>query len=238
VQEIVLTQPPTRPWGTPNMSPFCAKLETYLRATELPYKTASRFSRGPKGKVPHVVLDGKAMGDSQLIIDELEKRLAAEGKTPLDHGLSAHDRALARFVRRTFEEAYYFVGLYSRWLTDEGYPHTRDEFKKFIPGLIVPLIRRGQIKKLDAQGTGRHSRDEVFAMGIGDLDALSELLADRPYLLGDQMRTVDCTLYAFLEGTLGFPVDSPQKKAATSHANLVAYRQRIRDRYWKDLPVS
>jgi len=220
------------------MSPFCAKLETYLRATEIPYKTAPRFSRGPKGKVPHVVLDGKSMGDSQLIIEELEKRLAAEGKKPLDDGLSPHDRALARFVRRTFEEAYYFVGLYSRWLTDEGYPHVRDEFKKFIPGFVVPIVRRGQIKKLHAQGTGRHTADEVFAMGAGDIDALAELLGDKPYFLGDQMRTVDCALYGFLEGTLSFPVDTPTKKRATSHGNLVAYRQRIRERYWKDLPVS
>ena len=238
MQEIVLTQPPTRPWGTPNMSPFCAKLETYLRATEIPYKLAPKFSRGPKGKVPHVVLDGRSMGDSQLIIEELEQRLAADGKKPLDDGLSAHDRALARFVRRTFEEAYYFVGLYTRWLTDDGYPHMRAEFKKFIPALVVPMLRRLQVKKLHAQGTGRHTRDEVFAMGAGDIDALAELLGERPYMLGDQMRTVDCTVYGFLEGTMGFPVDSLAKQRAASHANLVAYRQRIRDRYWKDLPVS
>jgi len=233
VEEIVLFQPPSRPWGTPNMSPFCAKLETYLRIAEIPYKPG-KFSRGPKGKVPHVVIAGKQMGDSQLIIEELERQLAAEGKQPVDHGLSARDRALGRVIRRTLEEAYYFVGLYSRWKTDDGYPAVAAEFKKFVPGIAVPLIRRMQTKKLHAQGTGRHSHDEIMAMGAADLEAFGELLGDQPYLLGERIRTVDCTLYAFLEGTARFPVDTPCKQA-TNRPNLVAYRQRIRDRYWKDL---
>jgi glutathione S-transferase len=237
MEELLLIQPPTHPWGTPNMSPFCAKLETYLRITEIPYKTG-KFSRGPKQKVPHVVLDGKPLGDSQLIIEELEKKLAAEGKRPLDEGLSPRDRALSRLVRRTMEEAYYFVGLYNRWKTDDGYAAVRAEFKKFVPGLIIPVVRRATLKKLHHQGTGRHSYDEVMAMGAADLDAIAELLGDRPYLLGDAIRTVDCTVYAFLEGTLGFPVDSPTKQRASAHGNLMAYRQRIRDRYWKDLTPS
>jgi glutathione S-transferase len=233
VEEIVLFQPPTRPWGTPNMSPFCAKLETYLRIAEVPYKTG-KFSRGPKGKVPHVVLSGQPMGDSQLIIEELERQLAADGKQPVDHGMSARDRALARVIRRMLEEAYYFVGLYARWKSDVGYPVVAAEFKKFVPGIAVPLIRRMQNKKLYAQGTGRHSHDEVMAMGAGDLEACGELLGDQPYLLGERIRTVDCTLFAFLEATVGFPVDTPCKQAA-NRPNLVAYRQRIRDKYWKDL---
>lgn len=217
------------------MSPFCAKLETYLRATEIPYKAAGKFSRGPKKKVPFVVIDGKPLGDSQLIIETLEKTL---GDRALDKGLSARDHATSRFVRRTLEEATYFIGIYGRWKNDDGYAIVREEFKKFIPGFVIPFIRRESVKKLYHQGTGRHTYDEVVEMGAGDWDAIAELLGDRPYLLGDAMHTVDCTAYGFLEGTLGFPLDSPLKKRVSAHANLVAYRQRIRDRYWKDLTVS
>jgi glutathione S-transferase len=77
----------------------------------------------------------------------------------------------------------------------------------------------------------------MTAMGAGDLDAIAELLGDRPFLLGDVPRTVDCTLFAFLEGTLGYPLDGEIKKHAQSHANLVAYRKRIRDKWWTDLPA-
>jgi len=238
VNEIILHQPPTRPWGTPNLSPFCAKLECYLRMADIPYKPAA-FGRGesPKGKMPYVRIDGQLLGDSQLIIEELERRLAKDGKRPLDDGLSPRDQAIARLVRRTLEEGYYFIGMYQRWKTDEGYKIQREEFGRFIPKIIVPLIRRDILKKLHHQGTGRHSLEEATAMGAGDLDAIAELLGDRPFLLGDAPRTVDATVFAFLEATLGYPVDGEIKRHAASHANLVGYRKRIRERWWKDLPA-
>ena len=41
MKELTLYQPPGRAWNTPNISPFCAKLECYLRMTEIPYKVAA-----------------------------------------------------------------------------------------------------------------------------------------------------------------------------------------------------
>ncbi|TMQ06226.1 MAG: glutathione S-transferase family protein [Deltaproteobacteria bacterium] len=240
VKELTLFQPPTRPWNIPNLSPFCAKLECYLRVTEIPYKTAPmQMGKAPKGKIPYVELaDGTRLGDSQHIIEHLERALAAEGKPALDADLSSHDRAIGHLTRRAFEEGYYFVTMYMRWRTDDGFAATRDEFKKFIPGLIVPIVRRDIKKKLRSQGTGRHSVEEIAALGAADFDAAAELLGDKPFLLGDKPHVVDCTVYAFLEAALGFPVDSPLKQRAASHANLVAYRKRIRERWWKDLGAA
>jgi glutathione S-transferase len=236
MEQLALHQPPVRPWGSPNLSPFCAKLECYLRMAEIPYRPEP-MSRGqaPKGKVPYVVLDGTLIGDSHLIIEELERRLVAEGKPALDDGLSARDHAIARVVRRTLEEGFYFITMYVRWRTDDGYAAMRGEFKKFVPGFVLPLVRRDIRKKLRAQGTGRHSFDEVMAMGCADLDSVADLLGAGPFLLGDRPRTVDCTLFAFIDNAMSFPIDSPIKQRARSHANLVAYRDRIRERWWKDL---
>jgi glutathione S-transferase len=240
MNEIVLYQPPTRPWGTPNMSPFCAKLETYLRMTEIPYRTApsGTMRAAPKGKIPWVGIDGTTMGDSQLVIDELERRLAADGKRALDAGMSAHDRAVAHVARRTLEEGLYFVGLYARWQHDDGYAVVREEFKKFVPSIAVPIVRRVMVRKLHKQGTGRHTFAEAMALGAADFDAIAELLGDKPYLTGDAPRVVDCSLYAFLETVLGLPLDTPLKQGAAAHANLVALRGRIRARWWKDLPPT
>ena len=234
--ELTLHQPPTRPWATGNLSPFCIKLETYLRIAEIPYKVG-KFSRGdaPKGKIPYVRLDGKFLGDSQLVIEELEHRLVAENKPALDGGLSPRDAALARLARRTIEEGFYFHFVYLRWGLDDGFAAVRDEFKKLMPGFVASLIRRNVRKKLDGQGTGRHSHDEVMAIGAADFDAIAELLGDGPYFFGDAPRVIDCTLFAFLEAVLGFPVDSPIKARIAAHANLVAYRARIRERWWRDL---
>ncbi|HEY5923884.1 MAG TPA: glutathione S-transferase family protein [Kofleriaceae bacterium] len=238
MDEIILHQPPIRSWGTPNASPFCTKLECYLRMAEVPYKpTKADFRRAPKGKIPFVEIGGAYMGDSQLIIEELERRLAAGGKQPLDRGMAARDVAMARMIRRTLEEGLYFVGLYARWKTNEGYPLMRDEFKKMVPGFVLPIIRRAQIKKGHAQGTGRHTFDEAMAIGAADLAALAELLGDKPFLFGDEPRVIDCTAFAFLEMVLGFPLATPLKAAGENHPNLAAYRKRIRDRWWTDLPA-
>jgi hypothetical protein len=42
-----------RTWGIPNLSPFCCKIETYLRMAGIEYdiKSALPFS-APKGKLP------------------------------------------------------------------------------------------------------------------------------------------------------------------------------------------
>ncbi|HTJ46296.1 MAG TPA: glutathione S-transferase family protein [Kofleriaceae bacterium] len=239
MDKLILHQPHTRPWGTPNLSPFCTKLETYLRMAEVPYEAVpADFRKAPKGKIPFVALDGELLGDSQLIIEELEQRL---GDRALDAGLPPRDHATARLLRRTLEEAYYFVGMYFRWQTDDGYAVLAPEFKRVLPApfrIAMPMIRRGTKKQLHKQGTGRHTREEVAAMGERDLAAFSELLGDRPFLFGDRPRTVDATLYAFMESTFGFPLDSPLQRAAKTHANLVAYRDRVRDRWWKDLAAS
>jgi glutathione S-transferase len=238
VDEIILHQPPHRSWGSPNLSPFCAKLECYLRIADVPYKPhRADFRKAPKGKIPFVVLDGKHMGDSQLIIEELERRLAASGKQPLDHGMSARDVATSRMIRRTIEEGLYFVGLYARWKADDGYVLMREEFKKIVPGFILPIIRRAQNKKLQAQGTGRHTFEEAMAMGVADLDAVAALLGNQPFMLGDQPRVIDCTVFGFLETLLAFPLDTPLKRRGLEHANLTAFRKRIRDRWWTDLPA-
>ncbi|MCX5741022.1 MAG: glutathione S-transferase N-terminal domain-containing protein, partial [Proteobacteria bacterium] len=160
---ITLYQAPTRPWSSPNLSPFCVKLECYLRMVELPH-TIAPMNRGkaPKGKIPYVDLgDGRLLGDSQLIIEHLEKTLVAAGKPSLDAGLSTTEAATSQLLRRTLEEGTYFAGMYLRWATDDGYAVVKEEFKKFVPGLVLPIIRRDIKKRLVGQGSGRHTRAEI-----------------------------------------------------------------------------
>ncbi len=235
MSELILFVPPGRAWGSPHMSPFCAKLETYLRMTNTPHQVkAASFQKAPKGKIPYVSLDGQLLGDSQLVIDRLE----AAAQNPLDADLSGEEAAIGRAVRRMLEEATYFTGVYLRWSTDEGFAHIRGELGKLLPAparLLLPIIRRKAAKTVVAQGTGRHSFDEICAMAIADFAACSEILGDKPFLLGDEPHVCDASLYSFLEGVLRFPNDTPVKAAVAKDKRLVAYRDRIRARWWADL---
>lgn len=235
MSELILFVPPGRAWGSPHMSPFCAKLETYLRMTDTPHQVkAANFQKAPKGKIPYVSLDGQMMGDSQLIIDRLE----AAAANPLDADLSGEEAAIGRAVRRMLEEGTYFTGLYLRWATDEGFLHTRSEIAKVLPAparLLLPIIRRRASKTVISQGTGRHSFEEICALAVSDFAACSEILGDKPFLLGDEPHVCDASLYSFLEGVLRFPNDTPVKAAIGKDKRLVAYRDRIRARWWSDL---
>lgn len=73
MSEITLYQPPPA-FGLPNASPFCMKLETYLRMAEIPYQIkAASFAQAPNGKIPYIEHNGRLIGDSSLIIDYLKQ---------------------------------------------------------------------------------------------------------------------------------------------------------------------
>lgn len=221
-------------WGLQSLSPFCVKLETWLRMAGIPYRVSDAMTpRAPKGKVPYVVHEGAVIGDSQLAQEHLAR---AFGVTLDDH-LSPEERARGHVVRRMLEEGTYWILAHDRWVTDAGWALYRPAFLAFLPpglgGLIVLFIRRGMRKNLDAQGTGRHTPAEIDAMGVADVDALAVLLGDRPFLLGDTPTSVDASVYAFVAGILGFPGESRTRAAAAAHANLVAYRARMEARFWQ-----
>jgi glutathione S-transferase len=60
-------------FGLPNASPFCMKLETWLRMAGLPYRAPemrlSALGRAPKGKMPYIIDGDKTISDSTFVID-------------------------------------------------------------------------------------------------------------------------------------------------------------------------
>ncbi|WP_441289907.1 glutathione S-transferase family protein [Sorangium sp. KYC3313] len=231
---ITLYQAPAA-WGVPNISPFCLKLETWLRMAGLPYEVRSADPRrAPKGKIPYADIDGCTMGDSQLIIEHMER---AHGDK-LDAHLTAEARARGHVIRRMLEEAFYWMVVFVRWSEPEGWAAYRPIFLPLMPrvvgGVIVELLRKRMTGMLRAQGTGRHSREEIYAQGKADLGAIATLLGDQPFMLGTEPSSVDATVYALLASVLRFPVDSPLKRHAEAQPNLVAYCERMRQRYYAD----
>jgi glutathione S-transferase len=232
--EVVLRQPPGRPWGSANVSPFCIKLETYLRMAGVPFRAEPGDPFGsPSGKMPFAVLGGETVADSQVIVERLE----AEHGEPLDAWLDDERAARARLIRRALEEAYYFVALWLRWGDDAGYAVVAPTFRALLPSAIawlaVPVIRRGIVKSLHAQGTGRHPAARIHEMGKRDIDALARVF-EGPYVLGARPSTCDATVFAFVEITLGFPCPSPVREHMAAQAPLVAYHAMMRDEYWGD----
>ena len=229
---ITLVQFTAEPvWGI-NPSPFCMKVESYLRLAGLPYRLRTALPHeAPKGKLPFIVEeDGRVVADSGQILARLEATRGA----PLDGGLDPGQRALGHLVRRTCEESLFFALAYGRWIDPAGWAVLRPTFFGRLPPplswVVPPLIRRRIARDLRGQGILRHNRDEIYALGCADLDALDALLGHRPFFLADQPCTADVSAYAFLANILKPPFENPLKARAAALPALAAFTARMEDR--------
>jgi glutathione S-transferase len=225
-------------WGTPNLSPFCFKLEAYFRMVGLPYQVKmAELQKAPKGKVPYVEIDGQILSDSQFIIEHLKQK---HGDT-LDAKLTPEQQAVGHTIRRMLEECTYWYIVYMRWADDAGWRAYTPVVETMIPtvtGGPVPLaaLRQRTLEILHAQGTGRHNMDEVQKLAKEDITALATLMGNKKFVLGDEPTSFDAVVYAFLVSIIANPVDTDFKQHTLSQENLVRYCARFKTRFfanWK-----
>ncbi len=229
---LYLHQPPPS-WGLPSVSPFCVKLETYLRMTKIPYKIkAPSFGKAPTGKIPYITDDGVCLGDSGLIIDYLMRKHGHD----LDSWLSPEQKAQSLALRCLLEEHTYFAMLWLRWSDESSWQHVRAYMLKLLPPvlgpLLLPRLRRRFINRVVVQGIGRFSRDDIVRLAKRDIDAFSVWLGDKQYFMGDRPSLVDASLYGFLVHILWTPWTGAVEEHARAKRNLQAYCERMRAEYW------
>ena len=216
-----------RAWGL-NPSPFCLKVETFCQLAGIPYKSIPTLPlKAPRGKLPFIIDEGQRIADSGHILAHLR----AKAPTDIDAGLDARQRALGHLLRRTCEESLYFTVVYSRWIDEAGWAVARPEFFRGLPRLVKALLP-GRLRKkvrtqLFNQGYGRHSRDEVFALGVDDLTAIAAHLGDHAFAVADRPTSFDSSVYALLKSILATPIDNPLKRAALGMPVLPAYVERV-----------
>lgn len=226
-------------FGLSSASPFCVKVETYLRMVDQSYELVYADPRkSPRGKFPWVEHDGAVVTDSELIVEHFEQHLPRG----LDTGLSKEDAARGHLIRKTIEESLYFLVLHQRWARDDNFDQLKKVFEGLVPRLMLPLVqrmaRRAVLKSLDGQGTGRRETAEVDRLGCQDLDALAHALGKRPWFLGDQPRTVDaCALSFLMQLAAADQMSGPFRDHMLSHENLRDYVARGAQAFWPECEV-
>lgn len=229
-----------RAWGLPNASPFCMKVETYLRMAGIPYESVLAMNPGklPKGKAPVLEDEGRLIPDSTFILKYLEQKY----RPGLGDALDARERGIAHAYARMLEERYYWALVYFRWIDEQLWPQVRETFFGGLPGpvraLISRIARRDVKSSLHGHGLGRHSRDEIIELGRADLESVAAFLGDKPYFMGDSPTSVDAVVYAMLANTLCVPLDSPLRETAASHPAFAAYCERMRRRYFPEEKIG
>ena len=227
-----------RMFGIPNVSPFCCKLETWLRIAQVPYEVVDTPDPrvGPNGKLPFIEDAGMRIPDSSFIVDHLVK---TRGVDP-DARLDASQRAIALLVQRTLEEHYAFVLAYTHLLRDEGWKHTGARFDS-VPAIIRPLVTRvvrGRIKTmLWQQGVLRHSHEEIIESALRDWRAVLTVMSNGPFFFGDEPTGVDAIVFGALATSVLTPIKSPIQDFLKSQPACVTYTERMRAHFFPELAV-
>jgi glutathione S-transferase len=223
-----------RAFGLPNPSPFGVKTLVLLKMAALPFtiEETPNPRKGPKGKLPAIRDEGALIGDSEIIRWHIERKHGID----LDRGLTAAERAVAHAFARMLEERTYWAIVYCRFIEEGNWPLLRKELFGGMPPLLrtiaANLVRRTERRALHAQGLGRHSRTEIYAMGCADLRAAATHLADKPFFMGAEPSSLDATAYAMVSAIADAPFPSPMKEEALRNANLTAYCARMKSRYF------
>lgn len=199
-------------WGLSSISPFCIKLETWLRLAGVPHEiTVADPRKAPRGKVPYVSINGALLGDSQLIIEHLTE---ARGIL-IDAELTLQQHVWSHTLRKTVENSLYFHIVHARWIDPAGFAVYRSVIGGMMPAPVrLPgpyLIRRMVRRHLHGQGLGRYDDADRTILAAADAEALQLALAEAPFVLGDQPHSVDASLYAMIASILAFPVESALK---------------------------
>ena len=229
----------SRLWALPNISPFCMKIETYLRLANLEYKTRSINNpyKAPKGKLPFIKDGEKTIPDSELIINYLSKQYEID----LDSHLSEDQKILSSLLNKLYSEHLYWIMIYFRWQYEPNWPKIKKDLFGHLPWyshFILPYVVRKKIKKaLYNQGIGRYTLSEVMTFAKESIDDIVYILDKHHFSVADKPSTIDASSLAFLSNLVYSPLDDPLTRYATQNMSLKAYCKRMFNEYYKDFEM-
>jgi hypothetical protein len=111
--------------------------------------------------------------------------------TDPDHRLTPAERAIGVAFRRMAKEHLYWVMMHIRWRENW------DAYTAMLrPGMLalaggdgeqveglLQQARKSMLEQLLGHGMGRHSAEEIHQIGIHDVTAISDFLADKPFFI-------------------------------------------------------
>ncbi|XP_075228578.1 failed axon connections [Lycorma delicatula] len=244
-KDIVYLYQFTRTPVVPSLSPYCLKVETWLRLAGLKYENVDHKMkyRSKKGQLPFVELNGEEIADSSVIIKELGQKFGKD----LDVGLDNSQKNVSHAMISMIENHLFWVVMW--WRTK----HTDNMIKGYkvnlqhalgtrIPNGILNFFfkfgygRKG-LRKVKAQGIGVHKPEEIMEFGQNDLKVLSDMLADKPFFFGDEPTTLDVVAFANLAQIYFIDKEMPYQLRdymQESCGNLVGHVNRMKEKCFPD----
>ena len=217
-------------FGLLNASPYCMKVEVYLRLAKIPYQIKSMVmpQRAPRGKLPFIKDGERKIPDSSFIIEHLKAQ-----HSDIDADLSELEQAQSVAWTRLVEEHLCWAIYYVRWSINSHWPRFRDGVFGHIPPLLrnvaANAARKQVLGQLKGQGLGRLTEDEIFQRVDTDIRAIATFLGEKPFMLGEAPHALDASVYATLANMLHDPFPSSLKVSINQNPDLLAYCARMEE---------
>ena len=229
-------------FGLPETSPYVTKTEVQLQMAGLDYvKRRGAPGDSPKGQLPYIEDDGERIADSTFIRAHIERKYGVD----FDQGLTVRQRAEAWAIERMVENHFAWSAGHARFFIaanfDKGPAHFFDGAPEGQRPAMVQAFKARVAEAFRAVGITRHAPEEIEWLGERSLEALSAILGDQPYLMGERACGTDAVTFAALAAALTPFFDSPLRRRAEGFPTLAAYVDRMMARFypafaWKRVP--
>jgi len=220
-------------FGLPEASPYVTKTEVQLQIAGLAYRKEQAFpEQSPKGQMPFISDAGRLIADSTFIRGHIERKYGAD----LDAGLGPRQRAEAWAIERMVENHFGWTVGHARFFLAENFEKGPARFFDHVPEPRRAAMRDQMMDQVRqsflAVGVLRHSAEEIEELGAYSIEALSQFLGDKPYMMADRPTGVDAICFAMLAGLITPFFESPLKRRAEDHPNLCDYVDRMMRRFY------
>lgn len=223
----------------PNISSPCFRVECFLRLARIPYKVHFTMdaSCSPTERLPYMVYNGTVLADSEFIA----KWAYDKFNSKVDSHLTPEQHAVGLATRRLVEGSLQqgsqrmnvvdhperFVELYK---TEAGVP-------RFVAAFFVRKMRKQYINMLNAVGHGDLTDAQYKSEMMRDYKALEALIGDKPFLLGDEITSYDCNIYAHLQVFIALNINTPEFEYLRSSKILRSFSDRMGKALFPDMDV-
>ncbi|KAE9549537.1 hypothetical protein FO519_007255 [Halicephalobus sp. NKZ332] len=221
---------------SPNSSPYCLKVETFLKYHKIPYLPVYSASvKSRDGLLPFIIYNGKEISDSQPIISFLEKEFNLTPK------LDEKEMAIARAVERTIDNSIANAMSYILILKDPNVFF--DTLLKLMP-LVIAQLMFGRVyyrvkDRLEGIYFAQLPEEDIFKGLDLDLKAVNEILGDKKYLFGDEPTPADFALFGQLSIGIYCYTSVPFKTVINKYPKLEKFTENIfKDlfpHYWRNM---
>merc|ERR1711915_984186 len=235
----------TRSPQIPSISPFCLKLESWLKLHGIKYQNIDHKCkfRSRKGMLPFVEINGEEIADSNMIIETLSKKFEKEMPAELSQDQKNVQHAMIAMV----ENHLHWTTVYWRSKDVEnilkGYKlNLQTAIGSKAPASILnfyfkyTFCRKG-LKRVRSNGMGVHTAEEIENFGKKDLQTLSEMLGDKEFFFGDEPAMLDLVVFSHVAQLV--MVDKEYSCPLRDYLeadckNLVGLVNRMKDGCWAD----